>query len=164
MEAASRGKKGTVSKRAIWDKRKIRKDRGGKLPCINGQKSAGEYVNSENCKLQRRSRLLQTKKKLMPCDQFSANLNSKGSVLPGINMSSSVSGVHLSEDVLDARRQELLARVKLDCDSERRKIERKQQMVARLKARQKAWIGENLMLDKRLDSHKIHILTKYLKL
>ena len=85
----------------------------------------------------------------MPCDNPDpSGRGSSGSVLPGIKACSSVSGVHLSQDVLDARRRVLLARVKQGCDSERQKIERKQQRVARLKARQQAWVGENLMLDK----------------
>jgi hypothetical protein len=160
-EAAARGKEpARTSRRAIWDKRRKRKDREGELPRIKGQKNAVEDASSARRKIRRR--LSSTKKRLMPCDNPDpSGRGSSGSVLPGIKACSSVSGVHLSQDVLDARRRVLLARVKQGCDSERQKIERKQQRVARLKARQQAWVGENLMLDKgRLQRSKIALAEK----
>ena len=125
-----------TSVRAIWEKRDKRKTKECRLPEIERQNNCASATGrNSRCKSRRYRGLSATKKILMPCDSSNRN------PLPTAKKLSSVSGVHLSEEVLGSRREERLARVKQECDSERRKIKRKQEMIARLKARQKNWVN-----------------------
>ena len=154
--------KASKSDSKIKERRSSRSTRrlSGKVPiklrCVDGQRRETLHglpsINNDRAKqcasgrsTRRKLGFDATRRTLMPCDVSWTSSSQTANV---IKESSSLSNVRLSKDILQSRREEVLALVMMDCNKDLLKAKQKEKMISNLKARQMAWVKENLKRDK----------------